>query len=108
MPMDGRMNITRTLAAVLAGIAIATPFVPVMFDLPAPSGPHRVGTTSWHVTDGSRRETLAAADAAREVEVLAWYPTSAREGTASASLATPWAVWRPDNSVWTIADVEPD
>jgi hypothetical protein len=82
MPM-GRMNITRTLAAVLAGIALATPSVPVMFDLPAPSGPHRVGTTSWHVTDGSRRETLAAADAAREVEVLAWYPTSAREGTAA-------------------------
>jgi predicted dienelactone hydrolase len=42
-----------------------------------------VGTTSWHLSDGSRQETLVSTGAARQVEVLAWYPTNARSGRAA-------------------------
>jgi predicted dienelactone hydrolase len=40
-------------------------------ELPAPTGPFKVGTTTWHVTDAAR---------SRQVEVLVWYPTAATEG----------------------------
>jgi hypothetical protein len=53
--------------------AAASPAAP--FRLPAPSGPHAVATTSWHLIDEDRTETLGAAGP-RQVEVLAWYPTA--------------------------------
>lgn len=49
------------------------------FQLPAPTGGSRVGTTRWVVTDQQRQETFAPGRQ-REVEVLAWYPTSAATG----------------------------
>jgi predicted dienelactone hydrolase len=39
-----------------------------------------VGTTSWHVIDDTRRETLSSGNELREVEVLAWYPAAAPGG----------------------------
>ena len=47
-----------------------------MFELPAPTGRAPVGTTRWVVTDPSRRETFASADAPRQVPVVAWYPAA--------------------------------
>lgn len=44
--------------------------------LPSPSGPYKVGTTVWHVTDAGRPETFAGAGVLRQVEVLAWYPAA--------------------------------
>jgi len=44
--------------------------------LPAPTGPYRVGTTVWRVTDAARPETFAAAGVQRQVEVMAWYPAA--------------------------------
>ena len=49
-------------------------------ELPAPTGPHQVGTTVWRVTDAARPETFAAAGVQRQVEVLAWYPAAAGHG----------------------------
>ena len=49
---------------------------PAPFRLLPPTGPFAVGTTSWHVTDPNRTETLSATLRPRQVEVLAWYPTS--------------------------------
>jgi pimeloyl-ACP methyl ester carboxylesterase len=66
-------------------IAAAPPF-----DLPAPTGPHRVGTTTWRVADPARTETLADGGARREVEVLAWYPRQSSPND-SASAGAPLA-----------------
>lgn len=44
------------------------------FELPAPTGGDAVATTTWRLTDESRRETLAESGGPREVEVIAFYP----------------------------------
>lgn len=49
------------------------------FELPAPTGAARVGTTQWVVADPSRQETFAPGRQ-REVQVIAWYPTNATTG----------------------------
>jgi predicted dienelactone hydrolase len=50
---------------------------PLVFELPATTGPAPIGTTRWVVTDASRRETFAFVDAPRQVPVVAWYPAAA-------------------------------
>ena len=54
--------------------------VPATFELPAPTGKLAVGTTQWVVADPSRQETFAP-EKQREVQVIAWYPAAARNGT---------------------------
>jgi hypothetical protein len=59
-------------AMLLAGPMTATSSqgpAPAAFDLPAPTGPYAIGTTSWHVTDRSRHETFAGPGEFRQVEV---------------------------------------
>lgn len=53
----------------LIGLAAAAQTPPEAIELPAPTGPYKVGTTTWHATD-----------AARQVEVMAWYPAAPQEG----------------------------
>jgi hypothetical protein len=52
---------------------------PPTFDLPAPTGKSRVGSTRWVVADPSRQETFAPGRR-REVEVIAWCATAATTG----------------------------
>jgi predicted dienelactone hydrolase len=49
------------------------------FELPAPTGKLRIGTTRWVVTDLSREETFAPGRR-RDIEVIAWYPAAAGDG----------------------------
>jgi predicted dienelactone hydrolase len=60
---------------------------PPPFELPAPTGNFRVGTTRWVVADPSRQETFVAGRQ-REVEVFAWYPTNATTGETAAYVRT--------------------
>src|SRR5262249_18884610 len=60
----------RLLAALFALAASAPPF-----QLPAPSGPHSVGTTSWIVRDPSRAEPFAPGER-RQVKGVAWDPAA--------------------------------
>ncbi len=53
------------------------PAAPAAMELPAPTGPFKIGTTRWTVTDAARPETFAAPGVHRQVEVLAWYPAAA-------------------------------
>ncbi len=62
-----------------AAIANASAQSKATFELPAPTGQSRVGTTRWFAVDPSRQETFAAGRQ-REVEVIAWYPTNASGG----------------------------
>jgi predicted dienelactone hydrolase len=64
------------------------------FQLPAPTGTFPVGTTTWRLTDRSRKETLAAAGF-RSVEVLAWYPAAPRRGALAPYLREGVAEVRP-------------
>ena len=58
------------IASAISSGAQDAPFV-----LPAPTGTHAVGTTTWRLTDDSRPETFSAVGGVRQVEVLAWYPS---------------------------------
>jgi dienelactone hydrolase len=49
-------------------------------ELPPPTGPHAVGTTTWRLADATRTESFAP-EARREIQVLAWYPTAVSDGT---------------------------
>lgn len=48
--------------------------------LPAPTGPHAVGTTSLDLKDTSRPDPWNPGATARELKVTLWYPTKTREG----------------------------
>lgn len=56
-----------------------------MFELPAPTGPLPIGTTTWHVQD-SRPESFGAPGQSRGVIVHAWYPSVAQ----SSGLTAPY------------------
>ncbi len=51
------------------------------FELPPPTGPHAVGTTTWWLTDETRKETFSSSREMRQIKVVAWYPTAARDGS---------------------------
>jgi predicted dienelactone hydrolase len=74
-------GIVATIVAAWAALAAITPDGVAPFELPAPTGPHAIGTTSWRLTDPSRREIFIANADARQVEVTAWYPTAERGGS---------------------------
>jgi predicted dienelactone hydrolase len=54
--------------------------------LPAPTGPHRVGTTSLHLVDDSRTDPLAPTPRWRELMVRLWYPAAPSRQPAAAYL----------------------
>lgn len=76
-------------------------------------GPYRVGTTTWHVVDESRREPFGDAKAPRDIEVVAWYPTEARGGAAApylrdslAEVRTFALLFKADGAFDALADVK--
>ena len=95
---QARLRAALTMCAMLlAGSMTASSqsSAPAPFELPAPTGPYPIGTTSWHVTDRSRRETFAASGEFRQVEVLAWYPATRRGGAIAPYLREGVAEVRP-------------
>jgi dienelactone hydrolase len=52
--------------------------------LPAPTGPHRVGTTALYLKDASRPDPWNLDADARELKVTLWYPTEQRDGRRAA------------------------
>jgi len=45
-------------------------------ELPKPTGPFAVGTTSWIITDETRPESFDPASGKRRIPVIAWYPAA--------------------------------
>jgi predicted dienelactone hydrolase len=90
---DEPMPFQRSALAAVAGLltvvaasgAAASPATP---QLPAPTGPHPVGTTSLHLTDTSRPDPWVPAAGARELMVSLWYPAKS-PGTRRAQYLTP-------------------
>ncbi|MFF3444996.1 alpha/beta hydrolase family protein [Streptosporangium sp. NPDC002721] len=56
--------------------------------LPAPTGPHPVGTTALHLTDTSRPDPWDPDADARELKVTLWYPTGRRDGRRAPYMTT--------------------
>ncbi|MFC4562222.1 alpha/beta hydrolase family protein [Nocardiopsis mangrovi] len=52
--------------------------------LPAPTGPHPIGTTTLHLTDESRTDIWSPDGGARELMVTVWYPARATAGERAA------------------------
>jgi predicted dienelactone hydrolase len=73
--------------AIAVGASLALPII----ELPAPDGPHAVGTTSFNLVDPSRDETaFGAPDRDRELYVQVWYPGLLPDG----SPPQPRTLWR--------------
>jgi len=74
----GRLPAARTAGAlgVLAlAVAIALPAVVPVFGFPRPSGPHAIGTQTYHWVDPERPDVFTAdPDDRRELVVQVWYP----------------------------------
>ncbi|MEV8318288.1 hydrolase [Streptomyces sp. NPDC059900] len=55
--------------------------------LPAPTGPHRIGTVSTRLVDTSRRDPWVKSVPYRELMISVWYPAAGGPGGASAASA---------------------
>lgn len=94
-------SIRRTALVSLAALALALPVAaattatalptppPPQATLPAPTGPHLVGTTTLHLVDTSRPDPWVPTDHARELMVQLWYPASTVTGYPRAPWMTP-------------------
>jgi pimeloyl-ACP methyl ester carboxylesterase len=72
--------VTSSALVAAALFSHATPSMTALpFDLPAPTGASRVGTTRWTVVDRGRPDPFSTGSP-REIEVVAWYPTRAETG----------------------------
>lgn len=74
-------------------LALALPVV----DLPAPTGPHPVGVTSFTLVDESRDDAqFGAPGRSREIYVQAWYPAEMPRGDSAPRPRTLWReLYRP-------------
>ena len=76
------------LAFILVSTGVASAQTPApLFELPAPTGKSAVGTTRWVITDTSREERFAPGKK-RDIEVVAWYPSSGASGLSGVSGAS--------------------
>jgi len=87
--------LVRLLGVVLGTLMIGSSLylaaqLPIV-ELPAPAGPYSVGSTSFTLTDASRRESLSAdPEAKRELFVDVWYPGVSRTDQSTPKAETLW------------------
>ena len=63
------------LGALALVLAVALPMVLPVFGFPRPSGPHAIGTVTYHWVDEGREDVFTAdPDDRRELVVQVWYP----------------------------------
>ncbi|MEV6753739.1 hydrolase [Streptomyces sp. NPDC051214] len=72
-----------------AGPAQARP-VNGQAQLPAPTGPHRIGTVSTRVVDTSRHDPWVESVPYRELIISVWYPAAGRAGGAAGHRLAPY------------------
>jgi len=81
-----RPNILLWLGLAAAGaLGLSAASLYLQLTLPAPTGPHAVGRTTWRWVDTTRAESMTpAADDLREVIAEVWYPAEAGSGRRAA------------------------
>jgi predicted dienelactone hydrolase len=73
--------IAKGLGLLLLAIAFVLPLLFPIFRFPRPSGPHQVGTLTYHWVDAAREETFTDDQADhRELMVQIWYPAEPVSG----------------------------
>jgi predicted dienelactone hydrolase len=63
------------LTLLLLTVSTALPVALPVPSIPAPDGPYQVGTTSYELTDSSRKELYSGQDEARRFQIQVWYPS---------------------------------
>lgn len=97
----GRAIVVLASLAVLAVSALLAAGMP-MFEYPAPSGPHAVGTVRLAMVDRARTDPFAPkAGTPRELLVVAWYPADVKPGS------KPSPFWPADTSVEAATGLPP-
>ncbi|BCJ39395.1 hypothetical protein GCM10010168_63570 [Actinoplanes ianthinogenes] len=88
-----------TAAALTSGLALIGGAAPATarpaargVRLPAPTGPHALGTVSLHLVDTSRADPWVPSHPAREIMVQFWYPARDTRGYPAAPWLSPGAV----------------
>jgi predicted dienelactone hydrolase len=78
-------------------VAVALPMILPVFRFPTPTGPHAVGTLTYHWADAARSEVFAIEPKERrQLMVQIWYPTHANP-------SAPRAAYIPDAAAVTAA-----
>jgi predicted dienelactone hydrolase len=65
------------LTLILLAVSTALPLLLPVPIFPAPSGPYRVGTRLYDLTDEARREIYSGQEEARRFMIQVWYPSAA-------------------------------
>lgn len=87
------------LGLAAAGLAAATLAAPaparaepmdIAAKLPAPTGPHRIGTVSTRVVDTSRHDPWVKSVPYRELMISVWYPAAGKRGGAGSHRLAPY------------------
>ena len=78
-------------------VSVALPMIVPVFRFPNPTGPHAIGTLTYHWVDAARSEVFTAdAQARRELMMQVWYPAGAQP-------SAPHAAYLPDADAVTAA-----
>ncbi len=85
--MTGLVAALATSALLLTGTPATV--ADVRLTLPDPTGRHRIGTVSLHLTDRSRPDPWVPAEPARELMVQIWYPARSVHGHPRAGWVSP-------------------
>lgn len=79
------------LGALLLAISVVLSLALPVVTLPAPDGPHVVGSRSFWLRDESRNDAyFGVPDAPRELYAQAWYPATLPNGEAAPRVKTMW------------------
>ena len=62
------------LILILLAVSVSLPILLPVPLIPTPDGPYQVGTTTYELTDASRRELYSGKDEARRFQIQVWYP----------------------------------
>jgi dienelactone hydrolase len=63
------------LTFVLVAVSTALPILLPVPTIPAPDGPHKVGTRIYELTDSARKELYSGQDEPRRFQIQVWYPS---------------------------------
>ncbi|MFG2881299.1 alpha/beta hydrolase family protein [Streptomyces sp. NPDC048297] len=82
----------RSRPSAISPIAAGPTPAPVRLRLPAPTGPHPLGTVSLHLVDRARVDPWQDSRPARELMIQLWYPARATRGHPPAPWMSPGTV----------------
>ena len=74
------------LTLILLALSTAVPTLLPIPKIPTPSGPYKIGTSIFEMTDSARKEIYSGKDEARRFMIQVWYPAEVKDSDVRA----PW------------------